>query len=150
MMLVLVTDHPLDESLARSHVAARSNGAILLFLGVVRDRHEGRAVSSVEYDAYRPMAERELASISRTVAGRHGIDDVAVLHRVGRLAVGEVSLVVAVGAPHREPAFRCALEIIDTLKLRVPIWKKEIGPAGVVWQEGTVPPTPDDAAGERG
>ena len=105
-MLVLVTDQPLDEHLARSHVAARGNGAIVVFLGVVRDRHEGRAVSSVEYEAYRPMAERELSSIAQSVAESHGISDVAVFHRLGRLVVGEVSLVVAVGSQNRGPAFR--------------------------------------------
>jgi molybdopterin synthase catalytic subunit len=139
-MLVLVTEDRLDESLARSHVARGGNGAIILFLGTVRERHEGREVSSVEYHAFRPMAERELLAIARSVAEKHGCTDVAVLHRVGRLAVGEASLVVAVGAPHRGQAFQCAEEIVDVLKERVPIWKKEIGPAGEAWQEGVVPP----------
>jgi molybdopterin synthase catalytic subunit len=138
-MLVVVTDRPLDEASARAHVAARSNGAVLVFLGIVRDRHEGREVSGVSYEAYVPMAERELSAIAAAAAAKHGIADVAVFHRTGRLAVGEVSLVVAVGAPHRGPAFRCAQEIIDDLKARAPIWKKEIGPSGAAWQEGVVP-----------
>jgi molybdopterin synthase catalytic subunit len=138
-VLIRVTSEPLDEAEARAHVAAPGNGAVLVFLGTVRDHHEGRPVEAVEYQAYQPMAERELRSIAESVAASHGIRDVAVLHRVGRLAVGVASLVVAVGSAHREAAFRCALEIIDTLKARVPIWKKEIGPAGVAWQEGVVP-----------
>jgi molybdopterin synthase catalytic subunit len=141
-MLVLVTEDPLDETLARAHVAKSQNGAVILFFGCVRDHHEGREVSGVEYHAYRPMAERELSAIAGSIARKHGIQDVAVLHRTGRLAVGDVSLHVAVGAPHRAPAFRCAEEIIDMLKARVPIWKKELGPAGAVWQDGMTPAPP--------
>jgi molybdopterin synthase catalytic subunit len=138
-MLVLVTGAPLDEDLARSHVARPGNGAIILFLGCVRDRHEGREVTSVEYQAYGPMAEREIEAIARTCGEKHGVADVAVLHRTGVVAVGEASLVVAVAAPHRAAAFACAAELIDSLKARVPIWKKEMGPAGTAWQEGTIP-----------
>lgn len=138
-MLVLVTGDPLDEGLARSHVARSGNGAVVLFLGCVRDRHEGREVWAVEYQAYAPMARRELEAIARACASKHGVSDVAVLHRTGTLAVGEASLVVAVGAPHRAAAFACAEELIDTLKARVPIWKKERGPAGDAWQGGTIP-----------
>jgi molybdopterin synthase catalytic subunit len=139
-MLVLVTEAPLDSEVARAHVSRGAHGAVVVFFGCVRDRHEGREVASVEYQAYVPMVERELASIAASIAREHGSPEVAVLHRTGRLAVGETSLVVAVGAPHRAPAFRCAQEIIDTLKERVPIWKKEIGPAGETWQEGVTPP----------
>jgi len=124
-MLVLVTGDPLDEDLARAHVARPGNGAIVLFLGCVRDRHEGREVTSVEYQAYGPMAQRELETIARACAEKHGVADVAVLHRTGVVAVGEASLVVAVAAPHRAAAFACAEELIDSLKARVPIWKKE-------------------------
>jgi molybdopterin synthase catalytic subunit len=141
-MLILVTDAPLDEKAARAHVAKPGNGAVLVFFGCVRDRHEGREVRSVEYHAYGAMAERELARIATSVAAAHGVADVAVLHRTGTLPVGEASLVVAVGAPHRAAAFRCAQEIIDVLKERVPIWKKEIGPDGAAWQEGVTPPLP--------
>jgi molybdopterin synthase catalytic subunit len=139
-MLILVTEKPLDEGLARSHVAKAGNGAIVVFLGTVRDRDDGRVVSSIEYHGYREMAERELGAIARDVARAHGVEHVAVMHRLGALDVGEASLVVAVGAPHRDPAFRCAQGIIDALKARVPIWKKQIGPDGAVWQEGTAPP----------
>jgi molybdopterin synthase catalytic subunit len=139
-MLIVVTEAPLDDQAARAHVSRPGNGAVVVFYGCVRNRHEGREVTSVEYHAYGPMAERELAQVARTVAAKHGIADVAVMHRTGSLPVGEPSLVVAVGAPHRAPAFRCAEEIIDVLKQRVPIWKKEIGPGGTTWQEGVTPP----------
>jgi molybdopterin synthase catalytic subunit len=138
-MLILVTDAPLDDRAARAHVSKPGNGAVVVFFGCVRDRHEGRDVTAVEYHAYRPMAERELAQVAEAVASKHGVRDVAVLHRTGTLPVGEASLVVAAGSPHRAEAFRCAEEIIDVLKQRVPIWKKEIGPAGAAWQEGTPP-----------
>ena len=130
-MLIVVTEAPLDDQAARAHVAKPGNGAVVVFYGCVRNRHEGREVTSVEY---------QLAQVARSVAAKHAIADVAVLHRTGSLPVGEASLVVAVGAPHRAPAFRCAEEIIDVLKERVPIWKKEIGPGGATWQEGVTPP----------
>jgi len=139
-VFILVTERPLDEALARSHVVKRGNGAVVLFVGTVRDHHEGRQVSSVEYHAYRAMAERELQELARKAGEAHHVSDVAVMHRLGRLDVGEASLVVAVGAPHRDAAFRCAQDMIDDLKARLPIWKKEIGPAGEVWQEGAMPP----------
>jgi molybdopterin synthase catalytic subunit len=142
-MLVVVTEEPLDEALARSHVTKDKNGAVLVFLGVVRDHHEGREVTGVEYHAFRPMAEKELLTIAQASAAKAGVEDVAVLHRVGRLAVGDVSLIVAVGSPHREQAFVCARDLIEALKARVPIWKKELGPAGSTWQEGVVAPGED-------
>jgi molybdopterin synthase catalytic subunit len=142
-MLIAVTERPLDEQAARAHVSKPGNGAVVVFFGCVRDRHEGREVASVEYHAYGAMAERELSRIAREVAAKHGVADVAVLHRTGRLPVGEASLVVAVGSPHRAAAFRCAEEIIDVLKEQVPIWKKEIGPAGEAWQEGVTPRGPE-------
>jgi molybdopterin synthase catalytic subunit len=141
-VLILVTERPLDETLARTHVAKGGNGAIVLFHGTVRDRHQGRDVSKIEYHAYGAMAEREMGAIARAAGGRHGVADVAVMHRLGRLEVGETSLIVAAAAPHRAEAFRCAEEIIDQIKARVPIWKKEIGPAGEMWQEGAAPPAP--------
>ena len=139
-MLIVVTAEPLDEAeAARAHVASarQRRGDRVPRLRARPPR--GPRVDGVEYQAYRPMAERELRAIAASVAATHGVADVAVLHRTGRLPVGEASLVVAVGAPHRAAAFRCAEEIIDTLKERVPIWKKEIGPAGTAWQEGVTP-----------
>jgi molybdopterin synthase catalytic subunit len=134
-----VVEAPVDDADLRRRVSRPSNGAVLVFHGVVRDHHEGRPVGGVHYEAYRPMAESELRALADECSRRHGGLDVAVVHRVGTLAVGEASLVVAVGAPHRAPAFACGLEIIDEIKRRVPVWKQEIGPDGRRWQDGFLP-----------
>lgn len=139
---VEVTAAPLDADAARRDVEAPAHGAVLVFWGNVRDHHEGRAVEAVDYTAYEPMARRELESVAREAASAHGVGAVTVLHRIGRLAVGETSLVVAVGSAHRAEAFACGLAVIDTLKERVPVWKREVGPGGPRWQDGRLPPSP--------
>lgn len=136
---VLVTEEPLDDAAERRRVERSSNGAVLVFYGNVRAEHEGRAVDRVRYEAYVPMAESELAAVAREAALRHGATDVVVAHRLGTLAVGETSLIVAVGSPHRREAFACGLEVIDLLKRRVPIWKTEFGPGGIRRQDGVLP-----------
>jgi molybdopterin synthase catalytic subunit len=144
-----VTEALLDDAGARRAVAKSSNGAVLVFYGDVRDRHEGRAVERVRYEAYAAMAEAELLAVARETAARHGDPDVVILHRIGTLAVGETSLVVAVGAPHRAAAFACGLEVIDEIKRRVPIWKQEIGPDGTRWQDGVLPQWKPPTKGSR-
>src|SRR5689334_24328461 len=106
-------------------VGSNANGATLLFLGTVRDANDGREVTGIEYTAYRSMAERELASIVAEAAARAQTNDIAVEHRLGVLAVGECSVVVAVAHPHRGPAFEAARHVIEELKRRVPVWKRE-------------------------
>jgi molybdopterin synthase catalytic subunit len=106
-------------------VGAAGNGAAVLFLGTVRDVNDGRSVTGIEYSAYRSMAERELAAIVEEAAARIGSDDVVVEHRVGELRVGECSVAVAVAHPHRGLAFDGARYVIEELKRRVPIWKRE-------------------------
>ncbi|MEZ6195272.1 MAG: molybdenum cofactor biosynthesis protein MoaE [Planctomycetota bacterium] len=108
-------------------------GAVLTFLGVVRDHADGKQVASIDYTCYAEMAEKELRRVVETVQARHGVPHVAVLHRVGHLAVGEASLGVVCASPHRRETFACGLEIIDEMKKTVPIWKKEIGPDGSHW-----------------
>ncbi len=136
---IVVTDAALDDVAARRFVERPDHGAVLVFFGVVRDVHEGRQVEKVEYSAYVAMAETELRDVAVEVAAKHGGPVVAVLHRLGTLGIGDTSLVVAVGSRHRGPAFAAGLEIIDELKKRVPIWKREIGPGGVRWQDGELP-----------
>jgi molybdopterin synthase catalytic subunit len=106
-------------------VASSGNGAVVLFLGTVREENDGRAVTGMEYSAYRSMAERELASIVQEAAQRMASDDIAVEHRVGELQVGECSVAVAAAHPHRELAFDGARYVVEELKRRVPIWKRE-------------------------
>ena len=110
-----------------------SDGAYVLFEGVVRNHHEGRVVESIFYDAYRPMAEREIAGIVEEVRGVYGDVAVAVVHRLGQLVVGDTSIAIITASPHRAEAFAASRMIIDRIKETVPIWKKERGPGGEEW-----------------
>jgi molybdopterin synthase catalytic subunit len=108
-------------------------GGIALFLGVVRDTNEGRSVTRIEYSAYDAMARREMAAIARELEAEAPGVTVAVHHRLGSLDVGEVAVVCAASAPHRGEAFGACRALIDRIKARVPIWKREWGPDGAAW-----------------
>ena len=111
-------------------VEAGDAGAIVHFLGVVRNNTEGREVSYLEYEAYPPMAEKKMAEIAQEIHEKWGLDRVAMIHRVGRLEIGEVSVAVAVASPHRKEAFEACHYAMNRLKQIVPIWKRE------VWADG--------------
>lgn len=125
-ILVHVTDAPLSaDELARS-LCAEADGALLVFSGIVRDHNDGRPVLAVTYDAHAPLAERTFRDIAEEARTRWGADlSLVVAHRTGRLAVGEVSTVIAVASPHRDEAYQASRYAIEQLKLRSPIWKKE-------------------------
>lgn len=108
-------------------------GGIALFLGVVRDHNEGRAVTLLEYEAYASMARRELERIADEIEREIPGARVAALHRTGRLEVGETAVACAASAPHRGEAFRACRQLIDRIKARLPIWKREHGPDGPYW-----------------
>lgn len=128
-----LTDDPIDaQSLVRS-VMRDSDGAYVLFEGVVRNHHDGKAVESIFYDAYRPMAEREIEKIVREVQSQYTDVAIAVLHRLGQLVVGDSSIAIVATSPHRAEAFAVARLLIDRIKETVPIWKKERGPDGEEW-----------------
>ena len=110
-----------------------SDGALALFAGVVRDHHEGKAVESIFYECWRPMAEKEMATIAADVAALHPAVAIAFVHRLGLLRVGEASIVIACASPHREAAFAACREVIERVKQTVPIWKREKGPDGEEW-----------------
>jgi molybdopterin synthase catalytic subunit/molybdopterin converting factor small subunit len=112
-------------------------GAVVVFEGTVRGRTEGRLTERLEYESHIPLAEREMARILAEVEARHPGARLAAAHRVGSLAVGETAVVVAASAPHRDAAFAAARAAIDRIKAEVPIWKREIGPDGAAWAEGT-------------
>ena len=114
-------------------VRTEIDGAVVTFLGVTRNHNEGRRVLFLEYEAYRPMADKVIAEIIGEMKSRFEIGRVAIAHRTGRVDIGETSMVVAVGAAHRRPAFEAALHFIDQLKRIVPIWKKEYFEGGEVW-----------------
>lgn len=132
---VAVTDAPLDAGALARFVAGPEMGAVVTFSGDVRRENRGRDVGYLVYEAYRPMAVRELARIARRAVERHGCR-IAIFHRLGRLEIGETSVVVAVSCAHRGEAFDACREAIDTLKQTVPIWKREVWEEGDVWIEG--------------
>ncbi len=133
----LVTRAPLDRDALRELVRTDRSGAVVLFEGVVRDMHEGYRVLRIEYHAYESMAEKQLQAVAEAVREELPVHDIAVHHRIGRLEVGEASLLVAVSAEHRAEAFAAALRVVDRVKESVPVWKQEFTPDGPVWQEGT-------------
>ena len=114
-------------------VRGDGDGAVATFLGTVRDHNAGRKVLHLEYEAYGGMAEREMEAIAAEVVLRHGVSRVAIVHRTGRLEIGEASVGIAVSARHRAEAFDAARDVIDTLKRTVPIWKREHFEDGAVW-----------------
>ena len=130
---IAITPDEIDaEEIVRS-VGSNQDGAIVLFHGVTRDHNEGRRVLWLEYEAYSPMAENTMSQIIDEMREKWHIGDVAVTHRTGRVDIGDTSMVLAVSAAHRRPAFEAALYFIDRLKQIVPIWKKEYFEGGEVW-----------------
>ena len=122
-------------SLARQLLRGE-DGAVVDFEGVVRNNTKGRTTKFLDYECYEPMAVKMMAEIGREILVSHAIGRIAMVHRLGRLQIGEASVVVVVTAPHRKPAFEAALEGINRLKRVVPIWKKEHFADGEVWVEG--------------
>jgi molybdopterin synthase catalytic subunit len=120
----LVT-RPIDAAALLAEVADSRNGASILFVGTVREVNEGREVSGIDYRAYEAMADRELRAIVEQTCARFDTTDVVVEHRIGTLALGEASVVIAVAHPRRAGAFDAARFVIEELKRRVPIWKRE-------------------------
>jgi molybdopterin synthase catalytic subunit len=116
---------PLDPTALLAEVASVANGASILFVGTVREVNDGRAVSGIEYAAYESMAARELESIVSEAASRFGTRHIVVEHRIGQLGLGEASVVIAVGHAHRAQAYDASRFVIEELKRRVPIWKRE-------------------------
>ncbi len=123
-------------ALAALQGTASRDGALALFVGVVRDENAGRAVLRLEYEAYEEMALSELEAIEREARRRWPITEIRIVHRLGRMEIGEASVAVAVASPHRDEAFEACRFAIDTLKRTVPIWKKEFYADGEVWLEG--------------
>jgi molybdopterin synthase catalytic subunit len=121
-----IVTRPIDVASLLEEIASPANGATVLFSGTVRETNDGRAVSGIDYDAYEAMAVEELGRIVRETCERFGTSDVVAEHRIGSLALGEVSVAIAVGHAHRAPAFDAARHVIEEIKLRLPIWKQEL------------------------
>lgn len=126
---------PIDVRALEARVALVANGAICTFIGQVRENSRGRQVSFLEYNAYVPMAVKEMTKIAAEAEAKWGCL-VAIQHRIGRIELAEASVVICVGSPHRAEAFEACRWCIDTLKENVPIWKREVCPDGAFWIEG--------------
>jgi molybdopterin synthase catalytic subunit len=124
-MRTAIVDRPIDPCALLGQVAQSRNGATVLFVGTVRDVNDGSPVSGLDYSAYTAMAERELANIVAEAASRWETPDIVVEHRVGSLDLGDASVAIAAAHPHRGEAFEAARYIIEELKKRLPVWKKE-------------------------
>jgi molybdopterin synthase catalytic subunit len=129
----LLSDKPLSLDRVVDEVRSDAAGAIATFTGTTRKESRGRDVAYLEYEAYEGMAEQTMAEIAEELTQRYDLSGVAIHHRVGRVDIGETSVVIAVSAPHRQDALAACKDAIDTLKDRVPLWKKEVYEGGEEW-----------------
>ncbi len=135
-----VTADPIDTSRLLTRVGDPQDGAVALFLGIVRNHNDSRPVTGMDYEGYAEMAREQLAAIVREAAERAGSDRIAAVHRLGTLAVGEVSVAIAASTPHRAEAFEAARYVIEEIKKRLPVWKREhYLDSGAEWLDGRVP-----------
>ena len=124
---------PLDPNAAVAEVSVPEAGAVATFIGTTRMRSRGRTVQYLDYEAYAEMAEKVMAELAESLKAKHELSEVAIHHRIGRVDIGAVSVVIAVSAPHRAAALAACAEAIDTLKETVPLWKKEVYEGGEEW-----------------
>jgi len=129
----LLSERPLSLEAVVEEVASAEAGAVATFVGTTRVHSRGRTVTHLEYEAYEGMAEEVMAEIAGELTARYDLCDVAIHHRIGRVGIGEQSVVIAVSAPHRQDALAACKDAIDTLKARVPLWKKEVYEGGEEW-----------------
>ncbi len=129
--MIELTESPIDTSALLEHVNSPQAGAVVLFLGTVREMTAGRRTVALDYECYPDMARKKLAELEAEARSRWPIMECAIVHRLGHLELGEASVAVAVSTPHRQDAFAAGKWLIDTLKEVVPIWKKE------QWDDGT-------------
>lgn len=136
-----ITQERIDPTVVLDLMGAPADGAAVLFLGTVRDHSEGRSVSGMHYDAYGAMAGDVLNAIATEAAARLGTDRLVAVHRVGDLGIGDVSVAIAASSPHRAETFDAVRYVIEEIKKRLPIWKKEHYVDGdAQWVVGTRPP----------
>lgn len=131
-----LTRQPIDSASVRERVLTPEDGAVVVFEGVVRNNTKGRATKFLDYECYEPMALKTMQQIGEEIAQSHAITQIAMVHRLGRMEISEISVLIVVSAPHRKPAFDAAFEGINRLKKLVPIWKKEHFADGEVWVDG--------------
>jgi molybdopterin synthase catalytic subunit len=143
-MRVEIVDAPIPAEAIVAAMKAGGDGAVCVFDGIVRDNTRGRRTLYLDYEAYREMALEHMHRLAAEAIEKFGVRDVALVHRLGRLMVGETSVLIVVASAHRAAAFDACRWLIDTLKKTVPIWKKETFEDGVVWADGE--PFPDELA----
>jgi molybdopterin synthase catalytic subunit/molybdopterin converting factor small subunit len=129
----VLRDEPLSLESVVDEVATDEAGAVATFIGTTRIHSRGRTVTHLDYEAYEGMAEQVMAEIAQELKRRYELCEIAIHHRIGRVSIGERSVVIAVSAPHRQDALAACKDAIDTLKERVPLWKKEVYEGGEEW-----------------
>jgi len=147
--VVAVAHEPLDVNAVAALVGAGGYGAVVTFVGLVRDHNQGRVVKFLEYEAYEPLAVRALQRIVEEAAGLWPSARLAMHHRIGRLEIGEASIVIAAASAHRADAFAATRYAIERVKQIVPIWKREHFDGGDVWLEGATADPDDEAARQK-
>lgn len=138
--MLALTSEPIDTAAIRASVSDSAFGAIVFFEGVTRDHFEGRRVVRLEYEAYEPLALRMLQTICDEIQERWPGVRTAIVHRVGIVPLGEASVVIGIGSPHRAAGYEANRYAIEQLKARVPIWKKEVYEDGSSWKANTTSP----------
>jgi molybdopterin synthase catalytic subunit/molybdopterin converting factor small subunit len=133
---VRIVREPIDGTAVSARLKRPEDGAAVIFDGVVRDNTRGRRTLYLDYEAYEPMALRQMEALAAEAQERFAVRRASIVHRVGRLQIGETSVLIVVAAAHRDAAFAACRWIIDTLKKTVPIWKKEYFEDGAVWADG--------------
>jgi MoaE-MoaD fusion protein len=128
-----LSEEPLSVEAAVAEVQSADAGAIATFVGTTRAHSRGREVVHLDYEAYQGMAEKTMSDLAESLKAKYDLLDVAIHHRVGRVGIGDTSVVIAVSAPHRQDALKACAEAIDTLKVSVPLWKKEVYVGGEEW-----------------
>ena len=131
--MIEITDKAIDPQPITASVRRDSNGAVVTFLGTTRRTSMGKTVLHLEYEAYAPMALKKLREIAAEITEKWRIEDISIVHRIGRLEIEDISLVVAIASPHRKEAFQACGFVVDRIKETVPIWKKEVFEDGQVW-----------------
>ena len=131
--MIELTAQPLDPDKFTSAVRRSANGAVVTFLGTTRDNFEGKRVLTLEYEAFDEMAVKKLEEVRQELMAEFELDEIAIGHRTGTVGIGEISLVVAVGSPHRKEGFYACHKAVDRIKEVVPIWKKEVYEDGSRW-----------------
>jgi molybdopterin synthase catalytic subunit len=136
MKKITLQNEPIDIALVMNEAGSDSDGAVVSFIGRARNNSNGKPVLYLEYEAYSEMARKQLQKVIDDAAARWALGSCILVHRTGRVDVGEASIIIAASSPHRQEAFQAVQFIIDTIKAHIPIWKKEFYPDGSSWING--------------